>query len=497
MRFLLIMCLWVLGTLPASAAWVEAKSENFIFAGDVSEKRAKLIISELEEYRTTIFNLFKWGAETELVPVRVYAVEDSKDIEDITGNEWASGIYTSTDEGPVFIISVKGGFRRGSPARNTAYHEYTHHLINMYSGTIYPQWYNEGMAEYLSTFDARNSKLIKIGLPNKYRSLALSRKNWLDTALIVNAVRSYPWRNGGANSAVIDQFYAQAWLATHYIQSTPEMTEKLIDYMRLINSEYRPAQAFEKSFGMTTAEFEGVLKNYYKRNKFMTLRVSLDEGYAPEAVSTRKLSKGERHFHFAEAIRRYGRNKDSFERAEGYYQKALAEGGPKAQIAASRAIVALGLEKEDAAKRFAKDALTLAPNDSRTLHIAGHVGVHTFKDTGLTTSEEQLETARDNLIKAMKADPRNIQAHYDYAMSYFLSSQEPNKQALSSAEETLYYYRGRSFIDHNLPIAQLLMEAGRTDLAKYVFKRATVWSNARSNRSTAERQLQRALTQSP
>jgi hypothetical protein len=497
MRFLFILCLWFIGAVPVSAAWTEAKSENFIFVGDVSEKRAKLIVSELEEYRSTIFNLFKWGAETELMPVRVYAVEDSKDIEDITGNEWASGIYTSSSEGPVFIISVKGGFRKNSPARNTAYHEYTHHLINMYSGGIYPQWYNEGMAEYLSTFDASNSKLIKIGLPNKYRSFALSRRQWLDTSLIVNSVRAYPWRNGGGNSAAIDQFYAQAWLATHYIQSHPEMTDKLVKYISLINSEFRPAQAFDKAFGMSPAEFETLLKKYYKDNRYMSLRVKLDEGYAPEAVTTRRLSKGERYFHFAEAIRRYGRNKQAYERAETYYQKSLAEDGPKAQIAASQALVALGLEKEDSAKTYAKTALAAAPDDPRVLHIAGHIGVHTFKDTGLNSSEAQLKKARKDLINAMKANPQNVQAHYDYVMSFFYSGQKLNAQAKASATEVLYYYRGRSFIDHNLPIAQLLLEAGEYEDALPVFQRATVWSDARSNRRMAEIHLEKALNTAP
>ena len=490
MRFILILLVWCVGATSAFGNWVEARSDNFVFVGDTSEKRAKLIVGELEEYRAIIFNLFGWGEQTELIPVQVYAARSDKDIKKITGNTWAAGIYTTSHEGPVIIANVKGRFGKDSQARNTVYHEYTHHLISMYNNTIFPQWYNEGIAEYLSTFDVNKNGVVKIGLPNNGRGYALSNPKWMDMSVIMNSIRRYPFRNtGGKSNQAIGQYYAQSWLATHYIQSTEGYPDKIRHYLKLINSNTKPEKAFEDSFGMTPEAFQNVLKAYYKKNRFTALSLTLKDGYEPVIVTTRKLSKGETEFHRGEAIRRYRRNSEGYKLADESYVKAIANDGPIAQIKASRALIALSQEKEEEARRFAQQALEIAPNDSRILQVSGHVTLHTFKDTGSQDSKQQISTARKTLKKAMKLKPDNIQAHFDYVSTYFVKPDKLSKQAIFSAEECVLYYKGRNFVDNNLPVVKVLLNADKPDLARRVLEQTRVWSESPHNRSLAEREL--------
>ncbi len=474
----------------AQAAWVEAKSENFVFIGDTSEKKAEVIVQELEEYRDIIFKLFNWGNRSELIPVRVYAVRSTKDIKNITGNEWAAGVYTTSHEGPVFVANVKGGFGKKSAARNTVYHEYTHHLMSMYNGIIYPQWYNEGMAEYLSTFEVSNKGVIKVGLPSNARAYTLANGKWFDINVILNSVKRYPFRNisSGKNPA-ISQFYAQSWLATHFIQSQDDYAKKVGSYLQLINSESNTENAFEKSFGLTPDDFQKELKAYYKRNKYPGLRITLGENYSPKTVTTRMLSKGEAQYHLGEAVRRYRRTEEGLDLAESYYQEAIEKNGPIAEITASRALLELQRENTTKANELAEEALSLSPDQSRILQMVGHVKLHSYKDTGSQESKEQIRNARDKLKKAMRKNPDNIQAHYDYVTSYIIRNDTPSKQALSSAEECAFYYRGRNFVDSNLPVAKILIEAEKFDLSRRILKQTRVWSESPYNRDWAEDQL--------
>lgn len=486
----LILCLWTLSFTSAFGNWVEAKSDNFIFVGDTSEKRAALIVGELEEYRAIIFKLFNWGAQTELVPVQVYAARSEKDIKNITGSEWATGIYRTSHEGPVIIANIKGRFGKDSQARNTVYHEYTHHLISMYNNTIFPQWYNEGMAEYLSTFTLDKKGVVKIGLPNNGRAYSLANPNWMDMKTILHSIRRYPFRNtSGKSTQAISQYYAQAWLAAHFIQSTEGYPDKIKQYLILINSNVKPEKAFEDAFNMTPEEFQTLLKTYHKKNRYITLALTLKDEYVPAKVTTRKLTKGESNFHRGEAIRRYRTNSEGYELADKAYINALQNNGPIADIKASRALIALSKEQEDLAKQYVKEALDLAPDNSRILQIAGHIGLQTFKDTGSKESSEQISKARKQLKQSMRLKPDNIQAHFDYVSSYFIRGDKLSKQAIFSAEECAYYYRGRNFVDNNLPVVKVLLDAGKNNAAKRILEQTRVWSASSYNRTLAEREL--------
>ncbi len=483
--------IFLITTNSAQAGWVEAKSENFIFIGDTSEKKAEVIVQELEEYRDIIFRLFNWGTRSELIPVHVYAVRSDKDIKNITGNAWAAGVYTTSHEGPVFIANIKGGFGRKSAARNTAYHEYTHHLMSMYNSIIFPQWYNEGMAEYLSTFEVSNKGVVKVGLPSNGRGYALANGKWFDTNIIVNSVKRYPFRNSssGRNPA-ISKFYAQSWLATHFIQSEEGYAEKLKTYLLHINTHGNTENAFEDAFGLTPDAFEERLKAYYKRNKYPGLKITMGENYTPKPVTTRKLSKGEAQYHLGEAVRKYRRNEKGLELAGNYYEEAALKKGPIADITASQSLIELKKGNLEKANQLAEEAVSLSPDDSRILQIAGHVALHSYKDTGSQESKEQISHARSILKKAMRKRPDNIQAHYDYVTSYTIRKDPPSKQAIFSAEECAFYYRGRNFVDSNLPVAEVLIKAEKHDLAKMILKQTRVWSNNPYNRKWADSQIE-------
>ncbi len=490
---ILTLVIWGLTGVNALAAWSEAKSENFIFVGDVSENRAKAIITELEEYRLVLFKLMGVDPEPEVIPVKIYGVKSSKAITDITGNVGAAGVYTTNREGPVFVLNVKGGFSQKSPAHQIAYHEYTHHIISAYSNNVYPRWYNEGYAEYLSTFEVRQDGRVKLGLPSQNRARALGQIKWFPMDVLLKSIRSYPYKNNNKRTTSHARaiFYAQSWLAVHYISSTEGYPEKMRAYLKRLNEHDVPADLFEQSFGMSPEAFGDLLKAYHKKNKYLYLTMNFNGGFSVPNIVSRKLTKGESEFHRGEAVRRFRKGTMQQELAEKYYARADEADGPSAQISASRAQLASERKDHDRAIAEITKALALAPDDSRILHIAGLIQLNIYKFKEAPQTYSVIKEARSYFKKAMRANPKNMTAHFEYVSTYAAANDELSKQAIYSAQECSYYFRDRNFIDSNLVLADTLMKAGKLESARPLLEKARVWSRSRQTRAYAKNALKR------
>ena len=494
-RLLLMILALCFSHTAAYASWVEARSENFIFQGDTSEKKAALIIQELEDYRSVLFKALNLnGGAPEVVPVQIYGVKGSV-IKKISGIPNIAGYYSTTREGPILVININGSFSKNSQARAITYHEYTHHLISTYSDLVYPRWYNEGYADYLSTFQRDKKGIVKIGLPNEGRIRALahaeSRGSWLDMTTLTQSIRNYPWgiKKSLKNTATQSQFYAQSWLAVHYMVSTEKYANKVKDYLTALNQENPPENIFETTFGISPDDFGELLKDYYKRGKYEGLAIKLAKTDRSYDIKTRKLTKGESEFYHGEAIRRFPSVKESPEISEDYYERAIKAGYPAAQVQASRALIAINNKEEDKAIDYLNQALAQSDKDSRILQIAGNIYLSQYKNKETPSHIEQIKKSRDFLKQAMRANPHNMQAHYDYVSTYGAANDRASGQAVYSAGECAYYYKGNNFIDSNLILAEVLVRNDRFEDARTMLEKAAIWSLSDDIRAHAKQIL--------
>jgi len=204
-----LFCLFI----PITAfANIEVKSENIIFYGDVKEKEAKRLVRNLEIYRAVILTLSKVKNRPDDVPLRIYA------------------------------------FKNGSQLNKFA--------ESRVSKDSYPRWYDEGFANYLSTFMI-DGDVVTIGSPNVSHGLSLKQGPWLDPETVLGAIHRYP------TTRRIDKFYGQSWVYVHYLQNTPELSAKLPVYLKLLKEKKDPLQAFETGFGLSVEEFHKRARVYW------------------------------------------------------------------------------------------------------------------------------------------------------------------------------------------------------------------------------------------
>ena len=475
-------------TLPALAKSIEIKSENFVLIGNVRESDGKALLLELEQYRQAILQLL--GAQnpgSEVIPVRIYTVRGDKELKLLTGRTDLGGVYTSTIEGPVFILNSKSGFKRGKQARHIALHEFTHHLLAAYTNEIYPLWFNEGLANYFSTFEVNKNGDIIIGRPYNPYGYPLSQKTWMPTNVLVNSVISYPYRSTGESARGLttsSYFYAQSWLAVHYIQSTKSESDKLVKYIELLNEKRGAGDAYTQAFGRTPEEFETLLKAYYKKNRFITRTITLKTKIKDFSFKVRELDKGEVEFHKAEAMRFFSSSFVKTAEIARQYDKAAGKLGETAAILAARADLATWDSDYEKANTYIEKALALAPDDAGILRMAGMVLLYENEAADYPDGKA-LDKARKYLKRAMIKNPDDIAAHYYYARSFAVLREHPSRQATASAVTTLDYYRSINFVDSNLSIASVLLNGDEYKQAEPAIDKALVWSRDSGARMSA------------
>lgn len=486
----LLAFLFMMGSVsPALAKYIEVKSENFIFYGDTSANAAVDLIEDLEAYRAILFTIYDIDPGPEYIPVRIYGFKKQKRLEDVTGRDNVGGLYATTLEGPVFFLSTEGGLKRGKPARLIANHEYTHHILASLSGKVYPRWYNEGMAEYLSTFEIKKDGKFKIGRPGHHRAYALSTIEWIPTDRLLLSIKDYPFRNKGGklNDRLQNIFYAQSWLVAHYIASTPGLPAKMNAYIDALNDGALTDTSFQDAMGMSTEAFDKAIKDYYKKNKYQYVTAKLKEGMKVPTAKVREISKAEFNYHQGEAVRIMFDSERSQEIAGEFFDEAAQGFGQKAKLLWSRAQLAFEQEKLVEARKFIGEALALDPDNRHIKRVKGILEIEAYQRLG--AAEGSMSEARKLLKSAMRAYPDDVTAHYYYAKSFLQNNDKPTKQAMASARSAIHYYREVSFLKNNLDMAQVLERGGDAQAALPVYERIAIWGPTPSVRAMAKQKV--------
>ncbi|WP_286829015.1 MULTISPECIES: tetratricopeptide repeat protein [Kordiimonas] len=266
--------------VEADDEWHYYRSEHFQVYSMVEAERAESILRDLEYYRYYLSVLTGTNGAGSPLPLTVYLIPKYRDYKELLGYRPSfAGVYWVTPRGAVTIAEVedkKGVYKEDG--RNTLFHEYAHHFLHEFGAINFPKWYQEGFAEYLSTFTI-NGTTAQIGNPPLQRFWWL-RYQWMPSGLLFAANARF--ENTDRAGFHVGAFYAQAWLYTHKIRSTPAMMEALDDYLIAINGGMDQKAAFLEHFGMTEEEFGLAARDYWSEKKFPVLQLDFSNiDYVP------------------------------------------------------------------------------------------------------------------------------------------------------------------------------------------------------------------------
>jgi|GEM_PF-2331735 len=482
-----------LGASPALADPIKVESENIVFYGDTSASYAKQIVQKMEIFRKLIMTLDGVTPKPDDQKLTIYAFDTVVDLQRFADARGAAGIYTNGYDGPLMITPLRGAMDQDSFSNQVALHEYSHHILHGYRDTAYPRWYDEGFANYLSTFKIEKGT-IQLGRAAAKHAQGLfpGGPKWVDIEDVISAIRVYPFADRGSKRGILlNQFYAQSWLYVHYLHSNKELSPRFGDYLDRINRGEEPLSAFEKGFGVTPEEFHKAARAYWYDNEFKIqqfkpkpefLTVDMKANKISQAELDLQMALGQRAFLAKGTLKSYSKKLNSYEKKVGSTPLTMA----------ARAAYYIVAEDYTQAELYAHSALAAEPESIEALRINGDLYFHkshadAFKD--LKDNELREYTLNAELAKSISYFERALQKSPDdymsitHMVSIYGSSDIPlttTARAASADFEALYWTSND--VNGSLNLANIHMKSGKTTEACDYFKTAKKQSDNDPNK---------------
>ena len=377
--FPLAICLCLLAlvsqhnTVAAKDTWVSVRTKNFLLIGNGGAKDVKAVGLKLEQFREVFTRLFPNMKFNTPVPTTVIVFKSDSSFAPFKTKANSAGYFQAGPDVNYIALTTdtRGGF--DNPFE-TIFHEYTHLLVNNTFRNA-PLWFNEGLAEYYSTFSIADDQKVVLGSPIGNHVYLLRQNKMLPLRTLFEVDYKSPHYNEANKMGI---FYAESWaLMHHLIIGKAGRVDQLGNFMGMLSMKAPLERAFQESFGVPFEAMEKDLRAYIKQDRYNVVRGHFEQKLELDtAAEATVLTEAESLAYLGDLL------------VHGYRKDAYT---------------------------YLEKALKLDPNLAMA-HAA--LGMAYFY-------EGKVEEARKSLERAVAANSQNYQAHYYYA--YTLSRGNPNE----------------------------------------------------------------------
>jgi tetratricopeptide (TPR) repeat protein len=286
-----LLCGLILSASSVRAAepkWIRVSSSHFSILTDAGEKKGREVALRFEQMRSVFAQLMMKTRVSLSQPLDVIAVKTDDEYVRLAPLRQgrpisAPGFFLSGEDRTYIVLDLfaEDSWRAVS-------HPFAHLLLNFNYPPTQP-WFDEGFAEYFSSLHL-DDKQAQIGsdpelsLPwqedvpnsssggqNSPKSLTelLSRSPWQPIPELFNTKHNLSFQEGTHHTL----FYAQSWIVVHYLINKNKLSETGSYFELVHNHELPVEQAIQQAFGMSVAQFEQAVKDY-----FLTLASPAQDG---------------------------------------------------------------------------------------------------------------------------------------------------------------------------------------------------------------------------
>ncbi len=349
----------------AKDSWISVRTKNFLLVGNAGEKDIRKVGLKLEQFREVITFLFPNAKFTTPVPTTVIVFNNVTSYAPFKPNPNVAGYF---QPGPdVNYITLTSEVHGQQDPFTIIFHEYTHLLVENVFPNV-PLWFNEGLAEYYSTFRISDDQKFVLGNAIAHHVFLLRDNQMLPLRTLFEVDHKSPHYNEKTKQGI---FYAESWALMHYlIIGKAGKVEQLGKFIGLLSAKTPLEQAFQQAFGVPFEVMENDLREYVKKDRYNVLNGRLEKKFELDPATTQV--------------------------------KPLTE----AEALAYLGDLLVHSRREDA-KTYLEKALNLDPNLAMA-HAS--LGMAYFY-------EGKVKEARASLERAMAANSPNYLAHYYYALT--------------------------------------------------------------------------------
>ncbi len=255
--------------VAAKDDWIQVKSKNFFLIGNASEKDIRKVATRLEQFRETFRQVFGKMNLTSPVPTNVVVFKSESSYKNFKPkradgkiDNFVAGYFQPGEDVNYITLSTEG---EDAETFSVIFHEYVHSIIEANFGkSEVPAWFNEGLAEYYSTFAIEDDIKAKLGIPIGRHILRLQQSQFMPLKELFN-LSNYQLHQTGDHSRSV--FYSESWALLHYLLQNGKV-DPLSKFLDLLLTDTEPEKAFQDAFQMNTAQMEGELRKYVTRTSY-------------------------------------------------------------------------------------------------------------------------------------------------------------------------------------------------------------------------------------
>ena len=439
---------------PAADTWTIVHSKNFTVVGNAGERDIRLVATRLEQFRDVFTRLLSLAKFNSPVPTTVIVFKSVSSYRPFNPKNYAGYFQKGEDVNYVTLTSdTRGAF-------NVIYHEYVHFMLNNTSGNV-PDWFNEGLAEYYSTFLIEDDRIVHVG-------------ELIDQHLqVLRQGKFYPLRTLFAvnhDSPEFDErnkrgiFYAESWALVHYLMlgNSGRRVDQLGKYLELIAANTPIDDAFKQAFQTDMASLEKELRSYVQsetfRMQFVTFkrRLEFDKDF-----KSAPLSEAEAEGYLGDLLL----HTHELSAAETHLQHALSLDPELSTAQASLGNVYMRQERFNDAKKVLARAVT-GPSSNYLTHYyyaycLSKEGVGALGGVS-SYPAESIKIMRAELKRAIELNPAFPESHYLLAVVNMVAG-DALDEAADSLKTAIRLSPGRQ--DLMMELGQLYLRQEKYDLA--------------------------------
>lgn len=399
-------------TAPASAKdkWISVRSKNFLLIGNANEKDIRQVGVRLEQFREVFSRLFTSLKIDSPVPTTVIVFKNDDSYRPFKINANTAGYFQPGPDVNYITLALSRDVNTQQDPFSIILHEYTHLLVRNTSGKV-PTWFNEGLAEYYSSFSITADQKVVMGRPIASHVYQLRDSKMLPLRTLFQVDQKSPYYNERDKQSI---FYAESWALVHYLMlgKDGQRLTQLGKFMELISAGTPMEQAFQQSFAMTFESMENELRAYVQRDRYPILSGSFQSkvGY-DSAMQAAPLSEAEAQAYLGDLLLKSNRAD-----AEVYLQKALALDPDLPMANASLGLLRMRQGKHDEARKRLERAVAASSQN----YLIHYYYAYALSQQGNRDIETVLGMAPETATIMRRELKRAIQLRPDFLESYSL-----------------------------------------------------------------------------
>ncbi|MGI8837363.1 MAG: tetratricopeptide repeat protein [Pyrinomonadaceae bacterium] len=383
--------------------WLSLRSKNFLLVGDTNEKQLRQVGMRLEQFREVFAQLFPRAVHSTLVPTTVIVFKSDESYRPFKPNANVAGYFQSGPD--VNYITLTTELSGSQDPFTVIFHEYTHLLINNTTPNV-PLWFNEGLAEYYSTFKITEDIKLTLGAPISSHVYRLRESKMLPLRTLFKVDEKSPYYNERDKQSV---FYAESWALMHYLILGKQglRAPQMGNLLKLIAANVLE-QAFQQAFAMSFESMEKELREYIKHDRYPVMSGQFKSKLVVETeMQTAPISEAEAQAYLGDLLLHSNRA-DS----ERYLQKALTL-DPRPMANASMAMLRLREGKIDQARQMLERVAANSQNYLIHYYYAFALSRQSRGDQQLVSgfAPEAAAKMRAELKRAMELRPDFLESH--------------------------------------------------------------------------------------